>query len=133
MAASVTPIEMPAEGSGTTTSDRPEDGSLLHAQPRMLLEEGVTLRVEDIGDLHGRPLTACSSASASGATAGEPRARGRATAQAEWAPRAGAVATDGDTPSCATSRRGPAAAESCADRSLLPADGSRTSAEGCAG
>ena len=55
MAAGVTPIEMPAEGGGATTRDRPEDGPLLHAQPRMLLEEGVTLRVEDIGHLHGRP------------------------------------------------------------------------------
>ena len=46
---------MPAERGGATTRDRPEDGSLLHAQPRMLLDEGVTLRVEDIGHLHGRP------------------------------------------------------------------------------
>ena len=55
MPAGVTPIEMPAECGGATARDRPEDGSLLHAQPRMLLEEGVTLRVEDIGHLHGRP------------------------------------------------------------------------------
>ena len=46
---------MPAERGGATARDRPEDGSLLHAQPRMLLEEGVTLRVEDIGHLHRRP------------------------------------------------------------------------------
>ena len=55
MPAGVTPIEMPAEGGGATARDRPQDGSLLHAEPRMLLEEGVTLRVEDIGHLHGRP------------------------------------------------------------------------------
>ena len=41
MAAGVTPIEMPAERGGATARDRPEDGPLLHAQPRMLLEEGV--------------------------------------------------------------------------------------------
>jgi hypothetical protein len=39
MATRVTPIEMPAERGGATTRDRPEDGPLLHAQPRMLLEE----------------------------------------------------------------------------------------------
>ena len=55
MPAGVTPIEMPTEGGGATARDRAEDRSLLHAQPRMLLEEGVTLRVEDIGHLHGRP------------------------------------------------------------------------------
>ena len=59
MAASVTPIEMPAEGGSATAGDRPQDGSLLHAQPRMLLEEGVTLRMEDIGHLHGRPAHDC--------------------------------------------------------------------------
>ncbi len=55
MPARVTPIEMAAEGGGATAGDRPEDGSLLHGQPRMLLEEGVTLRVEDIGHLDGGP------------------------------------------------------------------------------
>ncbi len=55
MPAGVTPIEMAAERGRATARDRPEDGSLLHAQPRMLLDEGVTLRVEDIGHLHGRP------------------------------------------------------------------------------
>ena len=55
MAAGVTPIEMAAEGRRATARDRAEDRSLLRAQPRMLLEEGVTLRVEDIGHLHGRP------------------------------------------------------------------------------
>ena len=55
MPAGVTPIEMPAECGGATARDRPQDGSLLDAEPRMLLDEGVTLRVEDIGHLHRRP------------------------------------------------------------------------------
>jgi len=55
MPAGVTPIEMPAERGGATAGDRSQDRSLLRAQPRMLLEEGVTLRVKDIGHLHGRP------------------------------------------------------------------------------
>ena len=58
MAAGVTPIEMAAERGGATARDRAEYRSLLHAQPRMLLEEGVTLRVEDIGHLHRRPAHA---------------------------------------------------------------------------
>ena len=59
MSAGVTPIEVAAERGGATTRDRPEDGPLLHAQPRVLLEEGVTLRVEDIGHLHRRPSHDC--------------------------------------------------------------------------
>ena len=55
MPAGVTPIEVPAERGGATARDRAEHGALLRAQPRMLLEEGVTLRVEDIGHLHGGP------------------------------------------------------------------------------
>ena len=55
MPAGATPIEMPAERGGPTARDRAEHGPLLHAQPRMLLDEGVTLRVEDIGHLHGGP------------------------------------------------------------------------------
>ena len=55
MAAGVTPIEMPAERRRATAGDRAEHGALLRTQPRMLLEEGVTLRVEDIGHLHGGP------------------------------------------------------------------------------
>jgi hypothetical protein len=46
---------MPTEGGSATAGDGPEDRSLLHAQPRMLLDKGVTLRVEDIGHLHGGP------------------------------------------------------------------------------
>ena len=59
MAAGVTPIEVPAERGGATARDRPEHGSLLHAEPRMLLDEGVTLRVEDIGHLQHRPGHDC--------------------------------------------------------------------------
>jgi hypothetical protein len=58
MAAGVTPIEMAPEGGRATARDRAEDRSLLHAQPWMLLDEGVTLRVEDIGHLHRRPAHA---------------------------------------------------------------------------
>ena len=56
MSAGVTPVEMAPERGRTTTRDRTEDRSLLHAQPRMLLDEGITLRVEDIGHLE-RDLT----------------------------------------------------------------------------
>jgi hypothetical protein len=55
MSAGVTPVEMATEGRRATTRDGAEHRSLLHAQPRMLLDEGVTLRVEDIGHLHGGP------------------------------------------------------------------------------
>ncbi len=56
--AGVTPIEVPAECGGATARDRVKDGALLRAQPRMLLEEGVTLRVEAISHLHRRPAHA---------------------------------------------------------------------------
>ncbi len=91
MPAGVTPIEMPAERGGATARDRSQHGSLLRAQPRMLLDEGVTLRVEDIGHLHGRPAHDVPSVSASAATAGGPRARARAAAPADWAPPANAL------------------------------------------
>jgi hypothetical protein len=55
MPAGATGVDMPTEGGRAAARDRAEDGSLLHAQPRMLLDEGVALRVEDIGHLHGRP------------------------------------------------------------------------------
>ena len=55
MPAGVTPIAVPTERGGPTARDRAEHGPLLHAEPRMLLDEGVTLRVEDIGHLHRRP------------------------------------------------------------------------------
>ena len=55
MSAGATPIEMPAERGRPTPRQRAQDGPLLHTQPRMLLEEWVTLRVEDIGHLHGGP------------------------------------------------------------------------------
>ncbi len=54
MPARVTPIDVSAECGRATPRDRPEDGPLLGAQPRMLRDEGVTLRVEDISHLHGR-------------------------------------------------------------------------------
>ena len=48
-------IDMAAERGGPTPRQRAEHGPLLHAEPRMLVEEVLTLRVEDIGYLHGRP------------------------------------------------------------------------------
>jgi hypothetical protein len=53
MCAGVTPIEMASEGGRATPRDRAEHRALLRAQPRILLDEGITLRVEDIGHLHG--------------------------------------------------------------------------------
>ena len=55
MSAGATLIEMPAERGGPTPRQRAQDGPLLHTQPRMLLEEWGTRRVEDIGHLHGGP------------------------------------------------------------------------------
>src|SRR5713101_2912449 len=46
MPAAVTPVETPAERGGATARDRAKDRSLLDAQPRMLLDEGVSLRVK---------------------------------------------------------------------------------------
>jgi hypothetical protein len=59
VSAGVTPIEMTPKCGGATARDRPKDRSLLRAQPRMLLEKGVALRVEDIGHLHGGPAHDC--------------------------------------------------------------------------
>jgi len=58
MAAGVTPIEMAPERGGATARDRTKHRPLLDAQPRMLLDKGVSLRVEDIGHLHRRPAHA---------------------------------------------------------------------------
>ena len=55
MPAGVTPVEMAPEGRRATARDGAKHRSLLHTEPRMLLDEGVTLRVEDIGHLHRRP------------------------------------------------------------------------------
>jgi hypothetical protein len=52
-------IEMPAERGGPTPAERAQDGALLDAQPRMLLDEVITVRVEDIGHLHGGPAHGC--------------------------------------------------------------------------
>ena len=59
MSAGATLIEMSAERGGATPRQRAQHGPLLHTQPRMLLEEGGTLRVEDIGHLHGGPAHGC--------------------------------------------------------------------------
>ena len=76
MSAGVTPIEMPTERGGATARDRTEHRALLHAQPWMLLDEGVTLRVKDIGHLHGRPAHACGRLPLQARTQAGPRARG---------------------------------------------------------
>ena len=58
MPAGATPIEMASEAAVRNArlhGARP----LLHTEPRMLLEEGVALRVEDIGHLHGGPAHDC--------------------------------------------------------------------------
>jgi hypothetical protein len=59
MAAGVTPIHVATERNRATACDRTEHGALLRTEPRMLREEGVTLRVEDIGHLHRRPAHDC--------------------------------------------------------------------------
>ena len=48
-------IDVPAEGGGPTARERAQHGALLHAEPRMSFDKSVTLRVEDIGHLHGGP------------------------------------------------------------------------------
>ena len=55
MSAGATLIDMAAECGGAASCQRAENGPLLHAEPRMLVEKVLTLRVEDIGHLHGRP------------------------------------------------------------------------------
>jgi hypothetical protein len=55
MPAGVTPVEMTPERRRAAARDGAEHRSLLHTQPRMLLDEDVTLRVEDISHLHGGP------------------------------------------------------------------------------
>ena len=55
MSAGAALIDMPAERGGPTPDQRAENGPLLHAEPRMLVEKGLALRVEDIGHLHGGP------------------------------------------------------------------------------
>ena len=56
MSAGAALIDVAAERGGPTPPQRAEHGPLLHAEPRMLVEEVLTLRVEDIGHLHGGPL-----------------------------------------------------------------------------
>jgi hypothetical protein len=55
MSAGAALIDMAAERGGPTPLHRAEHGPLLHAEPWMLVEEVLTLRVEDIGHLHGGP------------------------------------------------------------------------------
>ena len=55
MSASAAVVDMPAERGGPTSRQGAQHGALLHAEPRMSCEESITLRVEDIGHLHGGP------------------------------------------------------------------------------
>ncbi len=55
MSAGAAVIDMAAERGGPTARDRAQHGPLLHAEPRMPVDEGVTLRMEDVGHLHRRP------------------------------------------------------------------------------
>ena len=133
MSAGATPIEMPAECGGATAHDRSQDGSLLHTQPRMLLDEGVTLRVEDIGHLHGRPAHA-------GLGFRFRRDRGRTTgAGPAAAPRGFGAACKWRrerwryTVVCDEVGVARAGAGSCAGRRPLPAGASHTNGAGCAG
>jgi hypothetical protein len=59
MSAGVAVIDMTTEGGGPTARDRAQHRALLQAEPRMLVEKAVTLRVEDIGHLHGGPAHDC--------------------------------------------------------------------------
>jgi len=59
MSAGAALIDMPAERGGPTPGQRAENGPLLHAEPRMLVEEVLALRVEDISHLHGGPAHDC--------------------------------------------------------------------------
>ena len=56
MAARTAVIDMPTERGGPTARDRAQHGALLHAEPRMLRDEVITLRVEHIGHLHDGPI-----------------------------------------------------------------------------
>jgi hypothetical protein len=58
MSAATAGVDVSTECSRPTARDGAEHRSLLHAQPRMLLDEGIALRVEDIGHLHRRPAHA---------------------------------------------------------------------------
>ena len=53
MSAGATVIDVTAERGGPTACQRAQHGALLHAEPRMSVEESIALRVEDIGHLHG--------------------------------------------------------------------------------
>ncbi len=128
MPAGVTPVEMSAERGGPAARDRAEHAPLLHAEPRMLLEEGVTLRVEDIGHLHRRPAHA-------GLGFRFKRDRWRTTGVATCSCSRGfgaackCVATGGDTPWCARGRRDRAGPGSSAGPHPLPGDAWRTNVD----
>ena len=55
MPAGATLIDVAAERGGPTSCERAQYRALLHAEPQMSLDKSITLRMEDIGHLHGRP------------------------------------------------------------------------------
>lgn len=59
MSAGAALIDMATERGGPTSRERAQHRALLHAEPGMSFEEAVTLRVEDIGHLHGGPAHDC--------------------------------------------------------------------------
>ena len=77
MPASPALIDVPAEGGGPTPRDRAQHRPLLHAEPRMLVDEVLTLRVEDSGPLPGGPGHGCAGLRSN-------RDRGRTTGRVTW-------------------------------------------------
>ena len=133
MAARAAGVDVSAEGRGPAAHDGAEHRSLLHAQPRMLLDEGVALRVEDIGHLHRRPAHGAARLPLQPRPRDDHGRRPPAAAPADSARPADGAVTGADTPSCARGRRGPAAAGSCAGRRRPPAGAWRTNDAACAG
>jgi hypothetical protein len=84
MSAGAAVIDMPAERGGPTARDRAQHGSLLHAEPRMLVDEDVTLRMEDVGHLTAGRLMAAAVCARAG-TGGGPPASGPAAVPADSA------------------------------------------------
>ena len=134
MSAGVTPVEMAPERGRATARDRAEHGSLLHAQPRMLLDE----RCHPArGGYRPPPPQAGSrldAASAAGATAGGPRAPATCScsngfgAACRVAPRQVQVDRGVREVGVAEEELG-----SCGGRRRPPADASRTNVSACAG
>ena len=59
MSAGAALIDVAAERGRPTPGQGAQHGALLHTEPRMSFDESITLRVEDIGHLHGGPAHDC--------------------------------------------------------------------------